>query len=163
MSVDHNSPLPQNAQAEKTVWKGSPSQASNFLHFFVLSLSAPVLAVLLGLWALVIPAATMAWIWLVTHCTEYELTSQRLKASHGVLNKHLDEIELYRVRDYHLSQPLILRVFGLSNVTLISSDRSHPQFTINAIPNGHPLRERIRALVEQRRRAAMVREIDVGQ
>jgi uncharacterized membrane protein YdbT with pleckstrin-like domain len=136
---------------EKALWRGTPSQLVN-LPFYVLWL--------LLFW-LVIPLFILLWQWLVVRNTIYELTTERLKLRRGVLNKHMDEVELYRVRDYQLEQPLFLRLFGLGNIALQTSDRSHPVLRLRAIRNGEQLYEQIRAAVEECRTRKGVRELDV--
>jgi uncharacterized membrane protein YdbT with pleckstrin-like domain len=136
---------------ETLLWRGTPSQLVN-LPWYVLWL--------LLFW-LVIPLFILLWQWLVIRTTVYELTSERLKLRRGVLNKHLDEVELYRVRDYQLEQPFLLRLFGLGNIVLRTSDRSHPNVRLRAIRDGEQLYERIRAAVEQCRGQKGVRELDV--
>jgi len=135
---------------EKPIWTGTPSQVINLPTFIVLGLF---------FW-LVIPVFMMLWKWLVVKNTKYELTTERLKTRYGVLNKQMDEIELYRVRDYRFEQPFFLRIFSLGNVVMQTSDKSHPLVTIRAIPNGEELRERIRTHVEECRARKGVREID---
>ncbi|MGI8740016.1 MAG: PH domain-containing protein [Gammaproteobacteria bacterium] len=135
---------------EKPVWNGTPSQVINLPAFILLGLF---------FW-LVIPVFMMLWKWLVVKNTKYELTTERLKTRYGVLNKQMDEIELYRVRDYRFEQPFFLRIFALGNVVMQTSDKSHPLVTIRAIPNGEELRERIRTHVEECRARKGVREID---
>ena|SRR5680860_617554 len=135
---------------EKPIWTGTPSQVINLPTFIVLGLF---------FW-LVIPVFMMLWKWLVVKNTKYELTTERLKTRYGVLNKQMDEIELYRVRDYRFEQPFFLRIFSLGNVVMQTSDKSHPLVTIRAIPNGEELRERIRTHVEECRVRKGVREID---
>ena len=136
---------------ETLLWRGTPSQLVN-LPWYVLWL--------LLFW-LVIPLFILLWQWLVIRTTVYELTSERLKLRRGVLNKHLDEVELYRVRDYQLEQPFLLRLFGLGNILLRTSDRSHPNVRLRAIRDGEQLYERIRSAVEECRSRKGVRELDV--
>jgi phosphoglucosamine mutase len=108
-----------------------------------------------------VPLAIAAWKWLVVATTEYELTTQRLRTRRGVLNKHLDELELYRVRDYKLEQPFFLRLFSLSTVILQTSDKSNPVLVLKAIPRGDSLREEMRTYVEEARTRRGVREVDM--
>jgi uncharacterized membrane protein YdbT with pleckstrin-like domain len=137
--------------SEALVWQGSPSQLLNF----------PVFLVCVLLFWLVIPVFVAVWKWLVVRNIRYELTSERLRVRRGVLNKELDEMELYRVRDYKLEQPLILRVFSLGNVTVTSTDISEPVFTLRAIRESEQVRERIRLYVEECRTKKRVRAIDL--
>ena len=136
---------------EKALWSGTPSQLINL----------PLYVLWVLLFWLVIPLFILLWQWLVVRNTRYELTTERLKMRRGVLNKHMDEVELYRVRDYKLEQPLFLRLFGLGNINLQTSDRSHPVLSLRAIRNGEQLYEQIRNAVEQCRASKGVRELDV--
>ncbi len=137
--------------SERTLWTGTPSQVLNLPVFILCFLFA---------W-LVIPIFIAVWKWLVIRFTEYELTTERLKHRYGVINKEMDDLELYRVRDYRLEQPFWLRIFGLSTITMQTSDRSHPVIRIPAIRNGDALREQIRTAVEACRKQKGVRELDV--
>ena len=140
-------------QDEELVWSGSPSQVLN----------VPVYAVCTLLCWLVIPVFYAAWKWLVLRNIRYELTTERLRIRQGVLNKELDELELYRVRDYKLEQPLILRLFSLGNITLRTSDTSHPLIMLRAIRDGEHVRERIRKYVEECRVKKRVLPLDLEQ
>ena len=120
---------------EQTVWNGTPSQVINVGIFVFMGLF---------FW-LVFPLLVILWQWLVVKNTKYELTNERLKTRYGILNKKTDELELYRVRDYKLEQPFFLRLFSLGNIKLTTSDKSHPEVLIKAIPNGEKLREQIRS------------------
>jgi len=109
---------------------------------------------------LVFPLFIILWQWLVLKNTQYELTDERLKTRHGVINRKMDDLELYRVRDHRFEQPLFLRIFGIGNITLQTSDKSHPVVVIRAIPRGEQLREQIRHAVEACRVKKRVREVD---
>ena len=135
---------------ERTVWNGTPSQVVNLPAFILLGL----------IFWLVIPLFVILWKWLVVKYTKYELTTERLRLRHGVLNKETDDLELYRVRDYKLVQPFWLRLFSLGNVELKTSDRSHPVVTIKAIKDGEAMRELLRKYVEENRVRKQVREVD---
>ena len=138
---------------EQLVWSGSPSQILNL----------PVFVVCGVLFFLVIPIFIALWKWLVLRNTRYELTSERLKIRSGVLNKELDELELYRVRDYKLEQPLVLRIFSLGNITLRTADTSHPYIVLRAIHDGEHVREQIRKYVEECRGKKRVLPLDLEQ
>lgn len=106
------------------------------------------------------PPLITLWRWLVVKNIKFELTTERLKTYHGVLNKHTDDMELYRVRDYKVERPFFLRLFSLGNVILMTSDKTTPTVVISAIKKSEEVREKIRPLVEARRDAKKVREID---
>jgi uncharacterized membrane protein YdbT with pleckstrin-like domain len=137
--------------SDALVWTGSPSQILNVPVFIVCALLC---------W-LVIPIFVAIWKWLVIRNTKYELTTERLRVRRGVLNKELEELELYRVRDYKLEQPFILRMFSLGNITITTTDVSQPIVILHAIANSEQVREQIRNNVEQCRSRKNVRTLDV--
>lgn len=140
---------------ENQVWSGSTSQITNLGTFILCGLLS--LTIVLAIVAL--PYAL--WKYLVVKNQKYDLTSQRLKLHSGVLSKTTDELELYRVKDTKFEQPFFLRLFGLGNVMLISSDTTTPVAVIAAVKEAESLREQIRTLVENRRGQMRVRVAEV--
>ncbi len=154
-----------NDDIETPLWKGTPSQWLNIGPFsLALLLSAGI--VVGGIFfppayaALILPVGWMIWRFLVIRCEVFELTSQRLRISHGVFNQKIDEIELYRVKDVLVERKWWMRILGLGSLHLETSDRSLPQVTIPAIPNAIELRESLRKEVEIVRDKKRVRELD---
>lgn len=149
-------------EQEKTIWKGTPSFAINLIMdiisiiviFCILFLNIPFYFVAL-------PLLFILWNFLSVKTTVYQLTNERLKTSFGILNKRVDELELYRVKDYRLEQPLYLRLFGLGNIILDTSDRSNPIMILKAVPEPSELLDCIRKHVEERRTSKSIREIDI--
>ncbi|HEY1083607.1 MAG TPA: PH domain-containing protein [Prosthecobacter sp.] len=160
------SPLPA-SPAETSLWKGHTSQWVHFwYYFFCLLLVAACLAGTVftaGLSAIGLIVPFLMWVirWWATKCTSYELTSQRLKITSGILNRKLDELELFRVKDYAMDQPLALRILGLGNLTLMTSDATTPTVAIQAIPQVEQVRETLRTAVQAERDRKRVRELDV--
>ena len=132
---------------EKTIWQGHPSQKSNIAFY------------LLTFWLIIPPIVR----WLKTKYTGYEVTTQRIIFRTGVFSKKTDELELYRVKDFTLVLPFWLRLVGLGNVILKTSDRSTPEIMLRAVPKAEWLREQIRTYVEQARDRKRVREVDYDQ
>lgn len=169
MPTDDNSI--SSAAPETVLWSGHTSQWVHvWFYFFCLLLAAGIvaagtLAVLptggLIYLALILPFGLWVGRWWVTKCTTYELTSQRLRIRTGVLNRRVDELELYRVKDYALVQPLMLRLVGLGNLTMITSDATNPQVAMKAIPDVENVREKLRTAVQSERDRKRVRELDV--
>jgi uncharacterized membrane protein YdbT with pleckstrin-like domain len=154
--------------AETSLWTGTSSQ---WVHFWTYALCAVLALAALGgipftaglsAIGLILPIGWCVGRWWLTRTTVYELTSQRLKIRSGVLNRRLDEIELYRVKDYVLEQPLLQRMLGLGNLTLVSSDATTPKVLIPAINNAEHVRELLRDAVQRERERKRVREMDVG-
>jgi len=148
------------ASQESTVWSGTPSQMGNFGIFLLCALVAIALigsAIKIGgsastplLALLLLPIAIAGWRWLVTHSTQYTLTDQRLKTRRGVFGRVTDDLELYRVKDSHFT------------LTPRTTDASTPIVLLPGMNAPEALWERIRALVETRRDAKGVREVDIN-
>lgn len=153
-------------RAEYPVWTGHPSQWINLLQFLFwggLALAALVLSAYLAAALFVLPvcAGAALWQYLVVKNQVFELTSERLKMHSGVLNKHLSELELYRVTDTQFEQPFLLRLVGLANVHVLSADKTSPAIVIPAIAGARELREQLRDLVETQRTAKGVRVSEI--
>lgn len=156
---------------EKPVWQGNPSQLLN-LHVFLIclllggvlifgavhfrgSLQPPWPYVIGGL--ALIPLGYALFRYLQTKFWRYELTSERLRIRRGVLSRRTDEIELYRVKDYVLSEPFALRMFGLGDIVLTTTDDANRTVLLKAIHRPGRLRDEIRKNVETRRQVKGVR------
>lgn len=135
---------------EQSLWKGSPSQVTNFGAY---------LLCLVLCW-LVVPIFYALWRWIETRLNEYELTSQRLAFRSGVFNRRTEEIELYRVRDTSLDEPLLLRLFGAGNVVVFASDSSTPTLVLRAVKDASDVRQKLRTAVEAVRDQKRVRSIE---
>jgi uncharacterized membrane protein YdbT with pleckstrin-like domain len=130
---------------EEKIWESSPSQWTNFNVFLFLG------------WTIVVPI----WYFLVTKCTKFSLTNQRLTIGEGVLSKTYNELELYRVKDIKENASFVQRILGYGNVTLTTSDASNPVVVLNWISEPTNVRNTIRSIVEARREARGVKEYDV--
>ncbi|MFZ4764576.1 MAG: PH domain-containing protein [Roseimicrobium sp.] len=164
-----NTNLPNAASSapEPLLWKGHTSQWVHFwFYFFCVLLAAGCLAGIpftAGLSAAGVAVPLLMWVirWWMTRTTVYELTTQRLRRRSGILDRKLDELELFRVKDYTMEQPFLLRMLGLGNLTLVTSDATTPTVPIRAIANVEEVREMLRQAVQSERDRKRVRELDV--
>jgi len=93
----------------------------------------------------------------------YELTTQRLRLTTGIITKRTTEIELFRVKETVLEEPLLMRMRGLGNIIVRSSDQANPQITITAIAQAKEVREKLRTLeLSFRMNSGAVREIEAS-
>ncbi|MGA1392627.1 MAG: PH domain-containing protein, partial [Phycisphaerales bacterium] len=159
------------SSSDELLWSGSPSQWLNFWWFlaflvvFGCYLAIALATVGVGWMAsplLLAPFAAIAWKWLVLKLVRYELTQERIRVRSGVFTRHLEEIEIYRVKDTELSIPLWQRIVGIGTLRVISSDHTNPNIPLRGIADPESVRERIRAACEAVRRARGVRELDVS-
>lgn len=148
---------------EQTVLSASSSQVLNFWAFMLLAgfmlagayfmfvMWQPALA-----WMVAV-ALAMVWKYFDIHCQCYELTTERLKTKKGVFSKITHELELYCVKDMMFEQPFFLRLFGLGNVVLMTTDPSTPTLILKAIPDAENWREQLRRYAEDRREQKKIR------
>jgi membrane protein YdbS with pleckstrin-like domain len=165
-----------NKPEERVVWQGTPSPLVN-LPLYLLLLLAAVLATagLLWLrgrgggavvgWLIVAAWAICLLVALVAHLklrsTKYTVTSERLRLTTGLFSTETDDIELRRVRDLAVRCPFFLRLVGLGNVVVVSTDRTNPTVTLHAVPRPHDLQGTLRTLVEGQIARYGVGEIDM--
>ncbi|MBK1881712.1 PH domain-containing protein [Luteolibacter pohnpeiensis] len=153
---------------EVSFWKTSPSQWLN-LGAYLVSLIVIAGIVAGGIFfppafiALVLPLAWIIWKYMVVKCQQFELTNERLKITSGVINQHIEEVELYRVKDTLTIRPWWMRVVGLATIKLETSDRGQPKVLIPGVKNGVELRETLRKEVERQRDKKRVREMDFNE
>ncbi len=131
---------------ETILWKGTPSQWINFMAFISC--------------ILIITIPFVFWIWLKTRNRKFEITNERIIETNGVFSRKTSELELYRVKDLQLEEPFFLRLVKLSNIQMLTSDRTNPVYSIPGIPNGVVLKEKLRKAIEHRRDVKRVRETD---
>jgi len=155
---------------EEQIWKGHSSQWKN-AGSYVLLLIALGVAIWLhqtqpewGHYAYIAPAIFALWAlwkWLVIKSTTYALTTERFVTTRGILTKVTDTLELYRVRDLQIVQPLFLRIVGLENVILFASDATTEAYVIDYLPSSLQIGEKLRKAVEDCRERKRVRAFDV--
>lgn len=126
------------------LWKSNPSQLTNILTYIFL------------FWTVIFPLIA----YLKTRFTIYEMTNSRFIEKTGILSQKIQEVELYRVRDYSIDKPFLLRLFGLGNLTLITSDKTSPRVYLKAINNVEDVRNNIRSHVEIAREKTGTKEVD---
>lgn len=179
-----NTPNPSdnlnNSITEQTLWSGSPSWLLHFgkvIIWTVLGILLPILVIFLWTKGIENPKLDIFfWVFLAgsiiipfgivfikifdTRFINYTLTTERLIIKKGILTRTTDEIELYRIKDIRLVEPLLQRLVGLSILEIMSSDRSNPHLSLAGIKNGDKLRNEMRNQVERLRTNKNVREVD---
>jgi len=154
---------------EQPIWSGSPSQAKNAPAFCLAALA--ILGILFatlvykfwlpGIAFTAIPLLYIILRRLAVRAQVFELTSERLLTSRGLLSRTTDSLELYRVKDIRIVRPLALRLIGLENIELMTSDQTSPILVIDHIPASLHLADQIRAHVEACRVAKGTREVEL--
>jgi len=61
-------------------------------------------------------------------CIRYEVSADRIEWSRGILDRRVDNIDMFRVVDLSLRRSLLDCIFGIGSVTLITTDKTDPKF-----------------------------------
>jgi uncharacterized membrane protein YdbT with pleckstrin-like domain len=73
-------------------------------------------------------AMTLAWKAISLKSIHYEVTPDRIEWARGVFDRHVDNIDMFRVVDLKLRRSLLECLLGIGTVILITSDESDPEF-----------------------------------
>lgn len=135
------------------LWSSGEGQVANFGVY--------VFAVLF-FW-LVLPVAWALYRYIKTSKHRYTLTDQRLmieSVQWNLIVRHMEFVELYRVKDLSVGSTLSQTLFGRGRVIVKSTDETCPLVVINAIANPVEVSRVIRNAVEQCRVTKGVRAFD---
>ncbi len=115
----------------------------------------------LGRWlfaVLTLGIAALYW-WLQAAGNRFRITDQRLVLKTGLLTIRTDYIELYRVTDLLVEEPLTERLLGYGRLVVVSSDRTDPRAVLRGLRNPEQIADKLRGCVETQKRARRVTTI----
>ena len=92
-------------------------------------------------------------------CIKYHVGAEQLICEHGVFNRTVDYIELYRVMDFYENQTLMQQLFGLKTVAVFSMDRNTPKVDLVGLKRNCDVVSVIRERVEYNKRNKGIYEI----
>jgi len=139
-----------------------PSQLVNigWLLLFLISLSAATFWGYSYLWCV---ASGVFWFakWLIIKCWSFRFNEKTIAQRKGVFSVITKEIHYFRIKSVRWHQPFWLRIFGLSNVVLITSDPLIPILKVYAIRDGEEVMNSIKEEVSIWRSERTVKEQDI--
>ncbi len=89
----------------------------------------------------------------------YLVTEQCLRISRGILFKRIDTVELFRVKDYAITEPFFFQIFRLMDLHLKTTDPETPEIWLRGIPQSD-ITDIIRERVLETRRHNRIYEIN---
>lgn len=89
----------------------------------------------------------------------YHIGSEQIICEHGVFQRSVNYMELYRIVDFAEHQTLMQQICGLKSVTIFSMDRSTPRLELTGMVNKRDIVSHIRQRVEINKRRKGVYEI----
>ena len=83
-------------------------------------------------------------LWIRVKSSSYRLTTQRLFVRRGWLAKHVNELELYRVKDVVVDQAGLQRLLGYGTITVLAADDTTPEVDLVGVSSPTKVKEMIR-------------------
>lgn len=90
---------------------------------------------------------------------KFELNTNTLQMTSGLFNKRIDSLELFRIKDYVITQSFFMRIAGLMNMTLISTDMTNKALMMSGIPFAPELTDHFRDVVRAARQINKILEL----
>lgn len=149
---------------EEPIWRSSPSQFKELLRHSMTLIAVVVCLALIvvsrmqawPMWTTIAFAVgasgcvlLLGWIFATVATIQYELTSERIRETTGIISRKLEEIELYRVKDISVTRSPIQLARGCATITLETSDTTRPKLALEWMPQFRDKHESIRSNVER--------------
>jgi len=84
---------------------------------------------------------------------KYTLTNERLKITHGMVGRNVENFELIRIQDIDFKQNMSERMFGIGDINIKGADASDPEVVLRNISKPEEVYEILRrAWLEARKR-----------
>lgn len=144
----------------------SVSQWDNFWKFLICGCVALGTGLILSIPAfqkyrlpgtMLVAALMMALIYffyLAARNARCRITPLRIETQTGILSKHVDTLELWRITDLSLQQNLVERVLGIGTILIKSADENTPLLELYQIPQARKvfkyLQEQVPLVAKQR-------------
>ena len=84
-----------------------------------------------GIIALVILILLLKAFWL--KMIYYEVSADRIEWSRGILDRRVDNMDMFRVIDLKMRRSLLDCIFGIGTVALLTTDKSDPEFVFEKV------------------------------
>jgi membrane protein YdbS with pleckstrin-like domain len=122
---------------EKPMFEGNPASVYTVSQWF---------------WIILTLGIIWLYYFLKSRSTKFIITTHRIRIVHGIFSKTEHNLELFRIDDLALEQPLGMRLLGFSSVRLRTSDRDTPNLLIWGIRNAEQLSEDLRECILRERK-----------
>ena len=90
---------------------------------------------------------------------QYLITAEFIRTTRGVFFKRIDQVEMFRVKDYIITQSFLLQLLRLMYLTLNSTDPENPIIQFKGIPESD-ITDTIRARVLEARKTNNIYELN---
>ena len=115
---------------------------------------------IIGLVLILIGSLLVGLAFLRIASVSYRVDTLRVEVERGILQKRIDNLELWRVKDIQFRQTLVQRMLSVGDVVLVTSDASNPQIELRGIPKPRDLYDSLRDAVDTVRRGRGVMGVE---
>ncbi len=135
-------------EPEGELWKGgyaTKSMIGAWIVSVLISIGLFILPIWLGFgatgWKIILVLILLLWLYQFIALARrklgvhYRLTTQRFFHESGILRHVTDRIEAIDMDDVVFEQTILERLVGVGTIRITSSDRSHPELSIQGIEN----------------------------
>ena len=128
----------------KDLWRGRSSWVS------LITIKNVILGTLtMGIW-LIVPILRVL-------SGRYEIKSDRVVFTRGLLSKKVEQVDLVRYKDIQFQQSILGRLLSFGDITLVTSDVTQKELKLLGVRNPETVYEIIREAAEERKRVKGVR------
>ncbi len=89
--------------------------------------------IMAGIGLIVVVALILLFKMVQLKMTYYEVTSDRIEWSRGILDRRVDNLDMFRVVDLKMRRTIFDCIFGIGTICLITTDKSNPEFVFENI------------------------------
>ncbi len=103
----------------------------------------------------------LIWRILDIYFWRYEIREMTLVERRGVLSVTKEEVNYYRIKSIKVEEPFFMRLVGLSNITVITSEALKPEIKLYAISNGDVIRNLVKNKTYYWKQRMNIRDVDI--
>lgn len=105
-------------------------------------------------------ASGIAWYrFIMIRSFKYLIEPEFIRITSGIFFKRTEQVELYRVKDYTVTQPFMHQLFNMMDLTLKTTDPGNPVVFLRGIPRSEIV-DILRERVQEARRHNKIVEIN---
>ena len=117
----------------------------------------------IGAWLVAILTLGIAMLYFLARsaAVSYKVTTRRVIVERGLLSKRLEQVDVYRIRDFVVERPFGQRLVGTGNIQLLTADATTPAIELRDLHTDVvALYENLRGAADADRARRGVRVID---
>ncbi len=92
-------------------------------------------------------------------CTSWEITDEQIISHQGIIARHAEYLELYRINDYTEHSSVMERILNIKSVIISSTDRSTPTLVIFGVNRDMDILSDLRQKVESSKLKRRIYEV----